>query len=160
MPRIPAILISPFSSVHAISHERAEHSSIIKFINELHGLTPLADLPDEANARKEGEKLFGQPNLGPADAKVAGVGDLLSGFDNNRLLGLDPILPGEYAMIPKALVTKLPHFGGNGCRARDPIPTPAYPRPAIGLLKTGVAAKLMDGIRCSDPPFSSPVFTK
>ncbi len=122
-PRIPTLLISPYASVHTISHERSEHSSIIKFINELHGLTPLADLPDEASARIQGEELFGQRNLGPADDKVAGVGDLLSGFDNNRLLGLDPILPGEYATIPKAEVTKLPHFGGNGCRVLQIVPT-------------------------------------
>ncbi len=122
-PRIPALLISPYSSVHVISHERAEHSSIIKFINEMFGLTPLADLPDEASAREQGKKLFGQSELGPADDKVAGVGDLLSGFDNNRLLGLEPILPANYAMIPQAQVTSLPHFGGNGCRVLQIVPT-------------------------------------
>ncbi len=122
-PRIPALLISPYSAVHVVSHERAEHSSIIKFINELYGLTPLADLPDEASARKEGQKLFGQANLGPADDKVSGVGDLLSGFDNNRLLGLEPALPPQYAMIPQAQITKLPHFGGNGCRVLQTVPT-------------------------------------
>ena len=122
-PRIPAILISPYSAVHVVSHERSEHSSIIKFINEMYGLTPLADLPDEANARLKGKKLFGQADLGPADDKVSGVGDLLSGFDNNRLLGLDPILPAEYAMIPQAEVMKLPHFGGNGCRVLQIVPT-------------------------------------
>ena len=122
-PRIPTILISPYAAVHSISHERSEHSSIIKFINEMYGLTPLADLPDEASARKQGMKLFGQANLGPADDKVMGVGDLLTGFDNNRLLGLDPILPGRYAMIPQAQVTSLPHFGGNGCRVLQIVPT-------------------------------------
>jgi phospholipase C len=122
-PRIPAILISPFAAVHTISHERAEHSSIIKFINELYDLTPLADLPDEAKARKKGQKRFGQADLGPADDKVAGVGDLLSGFDNNRLLGTEPMLPAQYAMIPQAQVTKLPHFGGNGCRVLQIVPT-------------------------------------
>ena len=50
-PRIPALVISPYSVVHAISHEPAEHSSIIKFIDELHNLIPLADLPDEYAAR-------------------------------------------------------------------------------------------------------------
>ena len=122
-PRIPTILISPYAAVHSISHERSEHSSIIKFINEMYGLTPLADLPDEASARKRGMKLFGQANLGPADDKVMGVGDLLTGFDNNRLLGLAPILPARYAMIPQAQVTSLPHFGGNGCRVLQIVPT-------------------------------------
>src|ERR1019366_1599863 len=59
-PRIPTIVISPYGVVHGISHEATEHGSIIKFINELFDLTPLADLPDEASARAQGETLYGQ----------------------------------------------------------------------------------------------------
>jgi phospholipase C len=47
-------VISPFSRVHAISHAYSEHSSVIKFIDELFDLTPLADLPDEVLGRKHG----------------------------------------------------------------------------------------------------------
>ena len=140
-PRIPAIVISPYGVVHAISHERTEHSSIIKFIDELFNLTPLADLPDEASARKQGERLFGQSNLGPADDKIPGVGDLFTAFDNGRLTGKEEVLPAEYAMIPQALVTSLPHFGGNGCRVlqiqpadftlANPVPADFNPRPDI-----------------------------
>ena len=140
-PRIPAIVISPYGVVHGISHERAEHSSIIKFIDELFNLTPLADLPDEAKARQQGQKLFGQKDLGPGDAKVPGVGDLFTAFDNARLTGKENPLPAEYAMIPQALVTSLPHFGGNGCRIlqiqpddstlTNPIPADFNPRPDI-----------------------------
>ena len=140
-PRIPAIVISPYGVVHGISHERAEHSSIIKFIDELFNLTPLADLPDEAKARRQGQKLFGQKDLGPGDAKVPGVGDLFTAFDNARLTGKENPLPAEYAMIPQALVTSLPHFGGNGCRIlqiqpddstlTNPIPADFNPRPDI-----------------------------
>ena len=122
-PRIPAIVISPYGVVHGVSHERAEHSSIIKMINELFDLTPLADLPDEAKARKKGEKLFGQKDLGPADDKVAGVGDLFTAFDNNRLLGKREPLPADYALIPTAQVSKLPHFSGVGCRVLGITPT-------------------------------------
>ena len=57
-PRIPAIVISPYSLVHGISHEATEHGSIIKFIDELFNLTPLADLPDEASARALGKKTY------------------------------------------------------------------------------------------------------
>ena len=140
-PRIPMILLSPYGVVHSISHERTEHSSIIKLIDELFTLTPLADLPDEANARKLGEKEFGQPDLGPADDKVPGVGDLFSAFDNARLTGKAEVLPAEYAMIPAAQVTTLPHFGGAGCRVLqiapsdstlvNPIPADFNPRPDI-----------------------------
>ena len=140
-PRIPAIVISPYGVVHAISHERTEHSSVIKFIDELFKLTPLADLPDEAQARQRGKTELGQPNLGPADAKVPGVGDMFSAFDNARLAGKAEPLPAEYAMIPKAQVLSLPHFGGNGCRVLqiapsdallpNPVPADFNPRPDI-----------------------------
>jgi phospholipase C len=122
-PRIPAIVISPFGLVHAISHEYSEHSSVIRFIDELNGLTPLADLPDEANARMLGEKQFGQANLGPADDQVPGMGDLFSAFDNARLLDVDAPLSPNFAEIPKSTVLSLPHYGGNGCRTLSIVPT-------------------------------------
>jgi phospholipase C len=122
-PRIPAIVISPYSVVHAVSHEATEHGSIIKFIDELFNLTPLADLPDEAAARALGEKTYGQKYLGPSDDQTPGVGNLFSAFDNSRLMGKAPILEPEYAQIPAALVTSLPHFSGEGCRILGIVPT-------------------------------------
>jgi len=141
-PRIPAIVISPYSVVHAISHEPTEHSSIIKFIDELFCLTPLADLPDEANARAVGEATYGQKYMGPADANTPGVGDLFSAFDNARLLGSLPPLPGSFATIPSQEVLSLPHYGAHGCnclhitptdivdgKVIDPAPSDFNPRP-------------------------------
>jgi phospholipase C len=122
-PRIPAIVISPYSVVHGISHEATEHGSIIKFIDELFKLTPLADLPDEAAARALGEKTYGQKYLGPSDDKTPGVGDLFPAFDNARLTGRAPILEASYAQIPAPYVTSLPHFGTNGCRILGIVPT-------------------------------------
>ncbi|HLM80195.1 MAG TPA: alkaline phosphatase family protein [Terriglobales bacterium] len=123
-PRIPAIVISPYGVAHAISHEATEHSSIIKFIDELFNLTPLADLPDEANARALGElPPFNQKYLGPADAHTPGVGNLFSAFDNARLLGFAPPLPADYAMIPATEVVTLPHYGAEGCRVLHITPT-------------------------------------
>ena len=122
-PRIPAIIISPYGKSHAISHEAAEHSSIIKFIDELFNLTPLADLPDEKAARAKGLATYGQANLGPADDQVAGVGDLLTAFDNARLTGASPILPASFAEIPQTIVETLPHAGAQGCRALQITPT-------------------------------------
>ncbi len=142
-PRIPTIVISPYGVVHAVSHERSEHSSIIKFIDQLFNLTPLANLPDEAQARVKGETELGQPNLGPADAKTPGVGNLFTAFDNARLTGKASVIPAQYALIPQALVTTLPHFGGNGCRVLqiqptdatlpNPVPADFNPRPDINM---------------------------
>jgi len=151
-PRIPAIVISPYSKVHAISHEATEHSSIIKFIDELFNLTPLADLPDEAAARDLGEITYNQKHLGPADDNTPGVGDLLTAFDNARLKDKAAPLPGWFATIPSAQVTSLPHFNAQGCSMLhitptdmvngvlvDPAPADFNPRPSTnpGLPTSG-----------------------
>jgi phospholipase C len=134
-PRIPTLLLSPYAAAHTISHEFSEHSSVIKFLDELFGLVPLGDLPDEARARALGKDKFGQSELGPADT-VAGMGDLFSAFDNARLTGKTPPLPFSYALIPTSAVTTLPHYGGAGCHALNIVPTdyvdgkPVDPPPA------------------------------
>ena len=142
-PRIPAIVISPYSVVHAISHEATEHGSIVKFIDEIFNLTPLADLPAEAQARAQGAVTYNQNYLGPSDDQTPGVGDLFSAFDDARLLGFAPALPGWFAQIPDTQLKTLPHFGAQGCRLLgitptdyihgkviDPAPADFNPRPA------------------------------
>ncbi len=124
-PRIPTIVISPYSVTHAIAHEATEHSSIIKFIDLLFGLEPLANLPDEKQAKADGLLMFGQAYLGPADAGVAGVGNLFTAFDNNRLTGAAAPLPAAYAQIPENLVNTFPQAGNNGCQALGITPTDA-----------------------------------
>lgn len=122
-PRIPTILISPYAKVHAVSHEALEHGSVIRFIDELFHLTPLADLPDERNARARGLATYGQAYLGPSDDLTPGVGDMFSGFDNARLLGKQAPLPPRFAEIERKQVITLPHFQGQGCRALQITPT-------------------------------------
>ena len=139
-PRIPTIVMSPYGVVHGISHEASEHSSIIKFINELYKLTPLADLPEEKQAKAKGLKTLGQPYLGPADSGVPGVGDLTSAFDNNRLSGSVTPLPASYAFIPANLYGSLPQYKNNGCQIlnieptdhglANPVPIDFNPRPS------------------------------
>ncbi|WP_237479188.1 phospholipase C [Lichenibacterium dinghuense] len=135
--RIPAIVISPYGLAHVAEHSYAEHSSIIRFINNLFGLTPLAELPDEASARAAGLAAYGQPRLGPADSdQVWQMSDMSNAFDNARLTGAQPPLPPAYAMIPPAQVHSLPHYGGQGCRTLHITPTdyrngtPVDPAPA------------------------------
>ena len=124
-PRIPAIVISPFSAAHTVAHGYAEHSSVIRFIETLFRLTPLAQLPDEQRGRALGAEqaaTLHQTTLGPADAD-ADMGDLSEAFDPDRLRGAAPLLPADYAMIPRATVTGLPHYAGAGCRALHIVPT-------------------------------------
>lgn len=122
-PRIPAIVISPYARVHAISHEPSEHGSIIKFIDRLFNLTPLAELPDEAAALKTGAEKYHQKFLGPSDNPEIPIGALFSAFDNARLLGKARPLPASYAMIPPDKISSLPHFAGKGCKALGITPT-------------------------------------
>ncbi len=122
-PRIPMIVISPYARVHAISHEVTEHGSIIKLIDSLFNLTPLADLPDELAARELGKEKYGQNYLGPSDDHTPSAQPLLSAFEPARLMGTVPALPASYAMIPAQQVTSLPHASAQGCRALQITPT-------------------------------------
>lgn len=122
-PRVPLLVISPYARVHAISHESGSQASVVKFVDEVFGLTPLALLPDELKGRKLGKQEFGQNNLGPNDALTPGVGDLMSAFDPHRLRGDVPPLPPSYAIIPDKEITSLPQDNGFGCDADGIVPT-------------------------------------
>jgi phospholipase C len=132
-PRIPAIVISPYAHAGKIVHEYSEHGSVIKFVNELFGLVPLASLPDEVKARALGEQTLGQPNLEPSDDPANNVGDLLEAFDYDTLQGNKaPIPPSTAAFTPDEIST-LPHlatanYSPNGytngaCAAIGVLPT-------------------------------------
>ena len=118
-------MISPYSVAHSISTAYSEHSSVIKFIDELFSLVPLADLPDEKRARTLGQSnpAIAQSNLGPADDLVTPMGDLTEAFDNDRLLGNVPLLPASYAKIDPAVVHSLPHLNRQGCSVLHITPT-------------------------------------
>ena len=122
-PRIPLILISPYARAHATSREEGDHNSVIRLIDAVFNLPPLADLPDELQARITGQGAqfaqhgITQTNLGPHDDQTPGTGDLLSGFDPNRLLGSAPPIQASYAMIDPAVVNTLPHYQDKGCSA-------------------------------------------
>jgi len=125
-PRIPLLVVSPYARAHVVSHEEGDHNSVIKLVNSLFGLSPLATLPDEAAALTAGAQGaafqtgpvgFTQTFLGPHDAVTAPTGSLLSAFDPLRLAGQRAPLPASYAMIPATTIASLPHYGGNGCTA-------------------------------------------
>jgi phospholipase C len=115
-PRVPFILISPYARTHYISHESGSQSSVVKFVDTLFNLPPLALLPDELKGRVLGEKEFGQKDLGPEDALTPGITDLLDAFSPSRLLGWAPPLPASYVMVPETLVQNLPESTGYGCK--------------------------------------------
>jgi phospholipase C len=124
-PRIPLIVISPYARAGVVAHEEGDHASVISLINNVFGLTSLAELPDELLARASAavNPAFNRPdgkpqtNLGPHDALTPGTGSLLSAFDPARLAGRSAPLPASLATIPDEVVNSLPHYNGQGCKA-------------------------------------------
>jgi len=121
-PRVPLLLISPYARVHYVCHASGDHASVVKFIDRLFGLKPLAELPDELRARKIGVSRYGTKNLGPADAFTPDITDLVSAFDPARLNGTAAPLPANYVMIPENLIQVLPATSGYGCRELGIVP--------------------------------------
>ncbi len=132
-PRIPAIVISPYAASGTISHTYSEHGSVIKFIDALFGLVPLASLPDEVHARALGLANLGQANLEPTDDPTNDVGNMLEAFDNDILLGNKAPVASSLATFTPAQVASLPHlatanYSPNGytngaCAAIGVLPT-------------------------------------
>ncbi len=123
--RIPMIVISPYSRVHAVSHAEGDHNAVIETINTIFGMPSLSSLPDEKAALAAGDTQafnqfgpagFKQKYLGPRDTNSATTDSLISAFDPARLRGLTKALPASYAAIPASELTTLPHYGGQGCQ--------------------------------------------
>ncbi|MDE3076552.1 MAG: phosphoesterase, partial [Chloroflexota bacterium] len=128
-PRVPLIVISPYARTNFIAHDVGDHGSVVKFVDAVFGLEPLAQLPDEIKARQLGQQQFGQSDFGPDDAITANVSDLLAAFDPARLSGAVAPLPGSYAAIPDGIVNTLPQSSGYGCKDIGVTPVDA----ALGI---------------------------
>jgi phospholipase C len=140
-PRIPFLLLSPYARAHAVVHETGDTGSVVKFVDAIFGLTPLAKLPDEKKGREIGKEKWGQENWGPDDALTPDVCDLSSAFDPARLKGEVPPLPPDYASIPETIVGRATQQGSFGLKdigivpvdqamgLPNPIPADFNPRP-------------------------------
>ena len=141
-PRVPLLVISPYARTHYIARAQGSQSSVVKFIDAVFNLPPLALLPDELNARKLGETETGQKDLGPEDALTEGITDLLGAFSPSRLMGKTDPLPSSYVTVPNNLITTLPAaWSVGGCRylgitttdrqlgIKNVIPSDFNPRP-------------------------------
>ncbi len=120
-PRVPFILISPYSKQGVVSTP-GDHGSVVKFIDAVFGLTPLATLPAEYQARQtartvgiSGTGSATQANYGPDDALTPGITDLVDAFDPAKLNGSVAPLPATLAEVPAGF-TLFPTQEGQGCR--------------------------------------------
>jgi phospholipase C len=122
-PRVPFLVISPYAKVHAISHAVGNQASVVKFVDAVFNLPPLATLPDEQKGRAIGQKRFHQTYMGPFDAETPDVTNLVSAFDPARLEGKAKPLPASYAMVPESWTTALPATTGADCKMIGLVPT-------------------------------------
>jgi phospholipase C len=114
-PRVPLILISPYAKLGYISSVQGSHSSVVKFVDTVFGLPPLATLPDELLGRYLGLVTLGQEDLGPQDAITPGITDLLDAFSTSRLMGRAAPLTADYVVVAPSYITKIPQVTGLGC---------------------------------------------
>ncbi len=122
-PRVPLIFISPYSRTHYVAHAEGNQASVVKFVDDVFNLPPLALLPDEERGRRLGEKEFGEKEVGPQDAITPGVSNLTNAFSPARLLGQAAPLPASYVEIPERLVLHFPEATGYGCKALGIVTT-------------------------------------
>lgn len=122
-PRVPLILMSPYAQLHTVVSDQGSQASVVKFIDTVFGLPPLATLPDELLGRFLAEAEFGQSDIGPQDALTAGVSDLLGAFSTSRLLGQAAPLGGDYAIVATPYVNSIPQTTGLNCGDLGIIPT-------------------------------------
>jgi phospholipase C len=113
--RVPLLLISPYAR-NGVVHEYDDQASVIKFVEHLYERTPLAELPDEARYAP----------FGPRDASDRN-GDLLGGFDPDRLGGNKSPIPPDAAVIPDEVVRTIP--SSWSCRSIGV--TPVAPPPGV-----------------------------
>jgi phospholipase C len=95
--RLPLLLISPYARNGAVVHDSGDTASIVKFVETVFGLPPLASLPDEKPYMPEG----------PRDANAA-LTDLIGAFDAGRIDGSTPPIPAGDAIVPDATVNAFP----------------------------------------------------
>lgn len=125
-PRVPFIVMSPFSKAGYISKGYGTQVSAVRFIDEIFSLPPLATLPNEEIGQIIGQYELQQSNLGPQDGPASGISDLTDSFSPSRLMGLAAPLPGSYALIqtsPVNYITTLPMVSGFGCSTLGITPT-------------------------------------
>ena len=122
-PRVPLLLISPYARTHYVAKAPGSQSSVVKFIDKVFGLPPLALLPDELKGRELGEQEFHQKDIGPEDALTPGISDLLDAFSLERLRGDDDPLDPDYVRVPEKLIKNLPQTSGHGCKDLGIVPT-------------------------------------
>jgi len=158
-PRVPLLVISPFSKINTVVHTVGNQASVIKFVDELFNLTPLGSLPDELKGAADA-KALGHANFDATDATA--VDDLTDAFDPGRLAGTTAPLPASYAEVPGTYVFNLPSKTGIGCGAigvipvdylrgvENNIPADFNPRPSSDPTTNG-ARRAPASYRYSDP---------
>jgi len=94
-----------------------DHGSVVKFVDTLFNLVPLADLPAEYQARQAAN----QPNYGPDDDLTPGITNLVDAFDPAKLDGATPALSSSLVTVPAGF-NLFPTQEGQGCQEAGVTP--------------------------------------
>jgi phospholipase C len=117
-PRLPMLVISPYSKTGQVIHDYNDGASIAKFIEVVFNLPALGSLPDEAPYEPEG----------PRDVNSQ-IGDLTGALDIGKLDGFTPLNPASLATIPGPSVPP-----AMTCATLGLTPSPALPGPPSGYV--------------------------
>ena len=88
-PRVPAMIISPFSKDHAVVSDVADHSSFAKLLSKVFDIPSLGSLPNEKPYLPEGPR--------DTDPRLS---DLLGALDPERLSGMKLPISADQAIVP------------------------------------------------------------
>ncbi|MBV9278323.1 MAG: hypothetical protein JOZ97_08815 [Candidatus Eremiobacteraeota bacterium] len=112
--RVPAIVISPFARSSAIVHSLSDQDSVLKFVESVFNVPPLASLPDE--------KPF--LPLGPRDGNAL-ISNLADAFDTDRLSGKRALVPASHAVFDQRTILTIPPPVTCANIGVTPLPPPA-----------------------------------
>jgi phospholipase C len=125
-PRLPMLIISPYSKTGQVVHDYNDAASISKFIELVFNLPTLGSLPDEAPYEPEG----------PRDINSR-IGDLTGALDPSKLAGFTALNPATLATIPGPSVPP-----AMTCATLGLTPSPVLPGPPSGYLPLNKIARL------------------
>ena len=114
--RVPAIVISPYAKSGAIVHDFNDQDSVLKFVETVFGLPPLASLPDEKRYLP----------MGPRDGNAL-ISNMRGAFDYDRLRGAKAPLPPDGAFFSWKTIRTMP--APASCSSIGV--TPATPPPGV-----------------------------
>jgi phospholipase C len=102
--RVPAIILSPYAKAGTVDHQAADHTSILRLIERLHGLAPLSTRDQNASDLLSAFDFSARP-LPPIAVGLTAVQTVtVSSHTTNTLLAVYGSIVGAMVVSAVALV--------------------------------------------------------